>query len=133
GRHRDRRKRGGGGDRVHGAVESHQQRLTFDVREAQVQVAREAVHRVTVQVHLVELCEDQVLQTLAQTEHSLRLVSHALPAELARLAEADDRRDVERAGPHAALVPAALFAYMIETSTVLSVIARRTSSGSTMP
>src|SRR5204863_7614026 len=81
-------------------------RLALDVREADGQVARQPVDRVPVQVDLVELRVDEVLQAFAQAEHTLRLVRHAFPAELARLSEADAPRHVQSTGPHTALVAA---------------------------
>src|SRR5207247_3851802 len=81
---------------------------TRDVGEARVQVAGQAVARVPVQEDLVELREEPLAEPLAQPEQTLRLVRHALAAEVARLSEADDARHVERPGAEAALVAAAV-------------------------
>src|SRR5262245_1670141 len=61
-----------------------------------------------VQVDLIQLGEEPLAQTLAEPEEALRLVGHASAAELARLAEADDPRDVQSSGAEAPLVAAAV-------------------------
>ncbi len=47
-------------------------------------------------------------EPIAQANHAPRLFRHLEPAQLGRLAEADDRRHVQRARAHAALVTAAV-------------------------
>src|SRR5262249_35955391 len=104
----ERRRRAGRARRHRDVLETHEQRLALDEGEAQVQVAGQTLHRMAVQVHLVELAHDALAQALAEPEQALVLALHHLAADLHRLPETDDARDVERARTEAALLAAAV-------------------------
>src|SRR5262245_21394809 len=91
-----------------GSVEPHQQRLALDEREADVEVAGKPVGGVAVEIDLVELGEDSLPGPLAQAQLVLGVLGPTQTHQLARLAQTDDARNVQRPGPHAALVTAAV-------------------------
>src|SRR5580765_8595617 len=62
----------------------------------------------TIDVDLVELGFEAYAQAVTQRAHFLGLFRHFLLGQFAGLAEADDAGDVQRAGPHTALVAAAI-------------------------
>src|SRR5262245_26180741 len=65
------------------------------------------LHR-TVDEGLVEFRLEALLEPVAEREQALRLFRHFLLRDFTSLAEADDSRNVQRAGAHAAFVAAAV-------------------------
>ncbi len=61
-----------------------------------------------IDIHLVKAAHDAVFQTVSQARHFAGFLRHLFVRDVARLAEADDARNIERSGAHAALVPAAV-------------------------
>src|SRR5260370_30865355 len=74
----------------------------------QVKVDRQTMLQRSVDENLVQLGFQAIPETFAQTEQACRLFRHLFLRDFAGLAEADDPRDVQRAGTHAALVPPAV-------------------------
>src|ERR1700730_8490030 len=60
----------------------------------------------TIDIDFVQLSFQALPQPITQSTHALRFFRHFLLSQFARLAESDDAGDIERSGPHAALVPA---------------------------
>ena len=89
-------------------LDTHQQRLAFDVAEADVEDVRETALCVAVHLNDFESRRKFALEFAAQTKQTLAFGFHLMHRELACFAEADDAGDVQRARAHAALVTAAV-------------------------
>src|ERR1041385_1604827 len=87
-----------GAGRERNVFERHHERLALDVGEAQIHVARQTLRR-AVHVNLLELAEQTLLEPFPQTRKPLAFLRRLGARDLARFAEADDRRNVQRAGP----------------------------------
>src|SRR5215471_20835972 len=61
-----------------------------------------------IQVDLIEPLENPGLELVAKLVQAPVLLEHLITGDFARLAEADDAGDVERARAHPALMPAAV-------------------------
>src|SRR5450830_98389 len=102
---RSRGASGTGGNRQ--VLERHDQRLAFDVVEAQVQVVRYAGGHAAVDVQLFQML-DLLVEAIAQGLDPQVLGSHVFLGHTERFAHADDLVGRQGAGTHAALVTAAV-------------------------
>ncbi len=97
---------GAGADR--NIVDAHQQRLALDIDKAHVEVAGKVVFHVAVDLHVIQGALEFAPQVVAELLLPGGFGSHLFAADLARLAQANDARHVQRAAAHAALVTAAV-------------------------
>ena len=95
---------GGDGD----VLDPHDQGLALDVAEREIRVVREPVLAVAVHVDVIERGEDALLEVVAERARVLGVLRHVLLAQLARLAQAHDARNVQGPRAHAPFVPAAV-------------------------
>ena len=102
------RARAGRARRARDVLDAHEERLALDIAEADVEDVRHAPLCVAVHLRDLEARGKLALELAAQAEQTLALGVHLVQRELARLAEADDSRDIQRARAHAALVAAAV-------------------------
>src|ERR1700690_2419407 len=108
--HVGRLEAGGGAGRARGYgdfLDAHDQRLALDEVEADVEIPRNALIEVAVQVHFLDFAQT-VPQAVAQAADALVFDAHLQPRDAERLAHADNLVRGERTRAHAALVPAAV-------------------------
>src|ERR1022692_4337434 len=89
-------------------VDPHQQRLTFHVREANVQVAGQAMLHRSVDVGLIQTVHDAVAQAIAQARQTAGFLRHFFLRDSAGLAQAHDTGNVQGPRAHATLVVTAV-------------------------
>src|SRR5476651_2236413 len=90
------------------ALDAHHQRLALDMGEADVEVARDALVEVAVDVDLRQLGVQALEHALLQLLEALGLRVHFLHADLGGFAEAHTQRRRQRAGAETALLAAAV-------------------------
>src|SRR5262245_26656387 len=89
----------------HNILQTHEERLALHIGKTHIQVAREALFRVAVEIDIIEALPQSVVETLAQTTQAYAFFRPELLRRLTGFAKAHNARDVERARTHPALVP----------------------------
>src|ERR1041385_1977236 len=89
-------------------MQSREQRLTFHVQKTHVEIAGEPVLHAAVDYHLVQRRQQLVTKTVAQTSQAAAFFRHVFLGDLTGFAEADNTRNIERAGAQAMLMAAAV-------------------------
>ena len=103
----ERRRRARGSRRDRDVLDRHDQALALDKVEADVEVVRDALFEVAVDVHLLDLGEP-LRQPVAEHANAFVVAGHLQPRQPERLAHADDLVGGQRARTHATLVPPAV-------------------------
>src|SRR6185369_11664273 len=89
-------------------VDTHEQRLAFNIGKADVQVARKAMFHGPVDVDLVEAAHDLVFQAVTKSGKLAAFLCHVFGSNRARFPQTNDSGYVQGSGTHAPLVAAAV-------------------------